>query len=80
MSENQRKIYFETFDELEAVDYYQASLQALKDDLAQWRKFNGDDSIIRLDQEELQKTMEPLNRRLAESVYGPGAWEIIQSA
>jgi TRAP-type C4-dicarboxylate transport system substrate-binding protein len=80
MSERQRKLYMEAFDELEAPDYYGASLTAIKSDFETWRKFNGADSVVALDQEEIKKTMEPLNRRLAESVYGAGAWETIQGA
>ena len=45
-----------------------------------WAKANGRDSILKFDTANLASDLEPLNKRLAEDVYGAGAWDIIKSA
>lgn len=78
LSPEQRDILLKTFDEIEHTDYFGAGNAAIETDLATWKQFNGADSVATLDQAGLVKQMEPLNRRLADEVYGPGSWDAIQ--
>ena len=79
LSDQQQRIVLQTFEELEATDYFQAGINAISTDLATWKKFNGDDSVVTVDQAALVRQMEPLNRRLADEVYGAGAWDRIRA-
>ena len=79
LSDQQQRIVLQTFEELEATDYFQAGIDAISTDLATWKKFNGDDSVVTVDQAALVRQMEPLNRRLADEVYGAGAWDRIRA-
>jgi TRAP-type C4-dicarboxylate transport system substrate-binding protein len=79
LSDQQQRIVLQTFEELEATDYFQAGVDAITTDLATWKKFNGDDSVVTVDQAALVRQMEPLNRRLADEVYGAGAWDRIRA-
>jgi TRAP-type C4-dicarboxylate transport system substrate-binding protein len=79
LNEQQQRIMLQTFEEMEATDYFQAGVNAITTDLATWRRFNGDDSVVTINQDEITKRMEPLNKRLADEVYGAGAWDRIRS-
>lgn len=78
LSDQQQRVVLQTFEELEATEYFQAGVNAIATDIATWKKANGDDSVFSIDQAGLVKQMEPLNRRLADEVYGPGSWDAIQ--
>ncbi len=80
LSQQQRDVMKTTFDELEEVDYHQAGIRAIETDLATWRQANGADSVAQLDQADIDRRMAPLNERLANEVYGAGAWAQIQAA
>lgn len=69
-----------SFSDLEASDYYKPGLDLKSKDLGTWAKSNGDDSVITLPGEGLAAELEPLNSKLAEAVFGAGAWEAIRSA
>ena len=79
LNEQQQRIMLQTFEEMEATDYFQAGVNAITTDLATWRRFNGDDSVVTIDQADITRRMAPLNKRLADEVYGAGAWDRIQS-
>lgn len=78
LTPEQRDIMLKTFDELEESDYYGAGNRAIDSDFGQWKQFNGADSVVTIDQNDIIKRMEPLNRRLANEVYGAGSWDAIQ--
>lgn len=80
MSADQQKAMMTAFDEIEAVDYFKAGVDAISGDLAKWKQFNGPDSVITVDNAALLKTMESLNAKLANEVFGAGAWDAIQKA
>ncbi len=80
LSAEQRQILQRTFNELEEVDYHQAGIAAITTDIAAWRQANGADSVSQLDQADIDRRMAPLNERLANEVYGAGAWAQIQAA
>lgn len=65
---------------LEVPDYYQVGLQQKQADLDNWAKANGKDSVITLPQDGLYEQFEPLNRRLADEVFGPGSWDVVKAA
>ncbi len=69
-----------SFSDLEATDYYKPGLDLKSKDLETWGKANGADSVITLPGEGLAAELEPLNAKLAEAVFGAGAWKAIQSA
>lgn len=68
-----------TFAEMEETDYFGASASGKKADLEAWAAANGPDSILKLDAASLAADLEPLNRRLADEVYGAGAWDKIKA-
>ena len=74
----EQKTLQDSFDALEEPEYYQVGVQKKQSDLASWEKANGKDSIITLDSSKLYDELAPLNKRLADSVFGPGAWEMVQ--
>ncbi len=78
LNDQQQRIVLQTWEELEATDYFQAGINAISTDLGTWKRFNGEDSVVTVDQAALVKQMEPLNRRLADEVYGAGGWDTIQ--
>jgi len=80
LNPDQRQILQRTFNELEEVDYHQAGITAITTDIAAWRQANGADSVSELDQADIDRRMAPLNERLANEVYGAGAWAQIQAA
>jgi len=80
LSPAQRTALADGFKTLEASDYYQIGLKLHDVDLQSWAKANGPDSIITLDGGHLYEELEPLNRRLADEVYGAGAWDTVKKA
>lgn len=80
MSADHQTLLQETFNELEEVDYFQAGVNAIPNDLATWEEMNGEGTVLTLDSEEIAEQMAPLNERLVNEVYGDGAWETMQNA
>lgn len=80
LSAEQQEVLQSTFDELEEADYHQVGIAQKSVDLDTWRSANGADSVIELDGSGLTAEMEPLNKRLAEEVYGAGAWDMIKGS
>jgi TRAP-type transport system periplasmic protein len=80
LSPENQEILQTTFDELEEQDYHQVGLDLKAVDLETWSDANGADSLIELDASNIASELEPLNERLANEVFGDGAWETIQSA
>ena len=78
LTPKQKEIMSSTLHSLEETDYYKAGQEAMKKDFETWKAVNGPDSIITLDQQELMKRMLPLNRKLADEVFGAGSWDLIQ--
>jgi TRAP-type transport system periplasmic protein len=79
LSDQQQRVVLQTFEELEATEYFQAGINAITTDIATWKRFNGDDSVLTFDQTALVRRMEPLNKRLADEVYGAGSWDTIRA-
>ncbi|WP_323039272.1 TRAP transporter substrate-binding protein [Gemmobacter sp.] len=79
LSPDYQQILATTFTEMEETDYYGASIGGKQKDLGIWSGANGADSILKLDAASLAKDLEPLNRRLADEVYGAGAWDKIKA-
>lgn len=80
LPEDQKTALQTSFDTLEVTDYYQVGLDQKAKDLETWKTANGPDSVIELDASGIAAQLEPLNKRLAEEVYGAGAWDIISKA
>lgn len=80
LSPQQRETIVSSFDELEAVDYFKAGVDAVARDTETWRRMNGADSTITLPAADFAKSFEPLNSRMANEVFGAGAWDRIQAA
>ncbi len=68
------------FTALEPANYYDVGVSKKQSDLASWAQANGKDSIITLNSATLYSDLEPLNKRLADSVFGDGAWEQVKGA
>lgn len=77
---DQQELLVTSFNDLEEVSYYEAGLASKQTDLEAWAGANGDDALLNIDASNLVAELEPLNRRLADEVYGAGAWEKIQAA
>lgn len=80
LTAEEQEILQTSFDELEETEYFQRGVAQKAVDLEAWAAANGPESLIDFDASELVGMMEPLNRRLAEEVYGPGAWDTIVAA
>ena len=80
LSPSQRTVLQDEFNTLEVPDYYDVGVAQKGTDLASWAKANGKDSVISLPSEKLYGELEPLNQRLANEVYGAGAWDAIKNA
>lgn len=78
LSPAHQTIMQEAFDELEEKEYYQVGLAQKAKDLDAWAAANGNDSLLDFDASGLAAQFDPLNKKLAEEVYGAGAWEKIQ--
>lgn len=79
LSADQQQILTKTFAEMEETAYFEAGLTGKTKDLAAWAAANGADSVIKLDASSLAEQLGPLNKRLADEVYGAGSWDMIQS-
>ncbi|MBJ3776303.1 TRAP transporter substrate-binding protein [Acuticoccus mangrovi] len=80
LPEEEQNILQSTFDELEGPEYYEVGLAQKSKDLDAWAGANGPDSVIDLPTDGLAEELAPLNKRLADEIYGPGAWDMIQAA
>lgn len=80
LTPEQQDVLQTSFNELEEQSYFQTGLDLKAVDLAAWAAANGDDALIDFDASGLAADMEPLNRRLADEVFGDGAWEAVQAA
>jgi TRAP-type C4-dicarboxylate transport system substrate-binding protein len=80
LSATERTVLQDGFKEMEASGYYDVGVKQKATDLASWAKANGSDSVITLDGANLFEELEPLNSRLANEVFGPGAWDLVKQA
>lgn len=78
LSPDHQKILQDSFDELEAKEYYEVGKAQKAKDLDAWSAANGKEALLDFDASGLAAQFEPLNRKLAEEVYGAGAWDKIQ--
>ncbi len=78
LSPDHQKIVQESFDELEAKEYYEVGKAQKAKDLDAWSAANGKESLLDFDASGLAAQFNPLNQKLAEEVYGAGAWDKIQ--
>lgn len=78
LSPDHQAIVQAAFDELEAKEYYEVGLAQKAKDLEAWSAANGKESLLDFDASGLVAEFEPLNRKLAEEVYGAGAWDKIK--
>lgn len=76
----QRDMFQGTFDEMVAEHYFGAAKKQVSEDFRLWEERNGSGSVLRLDSAELSKIMQPVGERMAEEVFGPGAYQQIQAA
>ena len=80
LSPAQQKLFTETFVEFQKDWLVDRPMRNKENDLAAWRKANGEDSVLKLDDAELERMMEPLAIKLVTDVYGAGAYEEIKKA
>ncbi|WP_158971336.1 TRAP transporter substrate-binding protein [Chachezhania sediminis] len=79
MTPEQQEIMQSTFDALETTDYYEVGVKAKKTDFKAWSDANGPEALIDLDASGLIAAMEPVNKKLADEAFGPGAWDMINA-
>ena len=77
LTAEQQQIMVDTFDELEETEYYLDAKNRLPTIHDEWEQKNGAGSILDLDPTAAEEAMAPLNKRLADEVYGDGTWDII---
>jgi TRAP-type C4-dicarboxylate transport system substrate-binding protein len=80
LSAAQQQALQSSFDELEVPDYYEVGVKLKDTDIATWRASQGADSIITLPGDTLASEVEPLNKKLADEVFGAGSWDTIKAA
>lgn len=79
LSPDHQAIVQDAFDELEAKEYYEVGLAQKAKDLEAWSAANGADSLLDFDASGLVEQFAPLNQKLAEEVYGAGAWDKVKA-
>ena len=79
MTPAQQQIFQDTYDEMMPTHFVQRAIDQASLDFKKWEELNGDGTVLRLDAEQLQRTMEPVGRKLADDVYGPGAYDLFQA-
>ena len=79
LSPDHQAIVQAAFDELEAKEYYEVGLAQKAKDLEAWSAANGADSLLDFDASGLVEQFAPLNQKLAEEVYGAGAWDKVKA-
>ncbi len=80
LSPSQRQVVQQTFNELEANDYYAAVKRQAPIDIKRWEEVNGAGTTLSFDAKAAQSAMASLNEKLANEVFGPGSWAQIQRA
>jgi TRAP-type C4-dicarboxylate transport system substrate-binding protein len=80
LSADQQRLFLTVFREIQEEGMVQRPMRTKQEDIARWRAANGQNSVVDLDQAELERIMEPLARRLVTEVYGAGAYEQIKAA
>lgn len=78
LSPEHQTILQDSFNELEEKEYYQVGVAQKAKDLEAWAAANGADALLDFDASGLVAEFEPLNKGLAEEVYGAGAWDTIK--
>jgi len=76
----QRTIVQDTYNEMEANDYYAAVKNQAPIDVKKWEEVNGPGSVITFDAKSAAAEMAPLNKKLADEVFGAGTWDTIQKS
>jgi TRAP-type C4-dicarboxylate transport system substrate-binding protein len=69
-----------TFDELEPELYAKRVADELGPSYAKWEELNGAGTVLTLDATAAQKAMAPLNKELADEIFGAGTWAKIEAA
>lgn len=80
LSPAQKKVILDTFNELETNDYYAAVKRQAPIDTKKWEEVNGPGTVLTFDAKAAIAQMEPLNRKLADEVFGAGSWNTIKNA
>ena len=79
-SKKNQDIVQSTFEELEPELYATRVAEELGPSYAKWEELNGKGTVLKLDASAAQKKMAPLNKELADDVFGPGTWDKIEAA
>jgi TRAP-type C4-dicarboxylate transport system substrate-binding protein len=78
-SAGSKQVMLDTFNELEPALYLDRVNSEAGPSYAKWEELNGAGTVLELDASAAQTAMEPENKRMAEEVFGAGAWEKIQA-
>ncbi len=78
-SAKSQQVMQETFDELEPKLYFDRVNEEAGPSYARWEELNGAGTVLQLDAAAAQKKMAPLNKELADEVFGPGTWAKIEA-
>jgi TRAP-type transport system periplasmic protein len=74
----QQKMLDELFLEIEAKEWYAPIKERSVADFKKWQEIHGADAVVMLDPNEARRLLAPTAERLANEVFGPGAWKQIQ--
>jgi TRAP-type transport system periplasmic protein len=80
ISKKSQEIMQETFDELEPDLYAKRVMEEADPSYKKWEELNGAGTVLELDAAAAQKKMAPLNKQLADEVFGAGTWDKIEAA
>jgi TRAP-type C4-dicarboxylate transport system substrate-binding protein len=80
LTKAQQEVMEKTFAELEPELYYKVDLAEAPQNLKRWEELNGRGTVITLDATAAQRKMEPLNKKLADDIFGAGTWDQIVKA
>jgi len=80
LAKGDQEILQRTFDELEPELYYKTDLAEAPQNLKRWEELNGAGTVVTFEASAAQAKMAPLNKKLADEVYGAGTWDQIVKA
>lgn len=80
LSKKNQDIVQGTFDELEPELYAKRVDDELGPSYDKWEELNGKGTVLTLDASAAQAKMAPLNKQLADEVFGAGTWDKIEAA
>ncbi len=79
-SKRNQQIVQESFLALEPIVYAKRVIDEMEPQYKKWEEINGAGTVLNLEASAAQKKMAPVNKALADEVFGAGTWDKIQKS